>query len=96
MFVTYFVQSIPALRAAQKAAGVLFCEAETRNGYRHTLTARESKEHMAAYRACPEHLKAMKAFHLIAEGKTYGYESDTVPNWQEALILWEKYGKATY
>jgi hypothetical protein len=27
------------------------------------------------------HLKAMKAFHQIATGRTYGYESDQIPTW---------------
>jgi len=39
------------------------------------------------------HLKAMKAFHSIAIGRTYGYESDTIPSWEEAYKLLESKGK---
>jgi hypothetical protein len=30
------------------------------------------------------HLKAMEAFHQIATGRTYGYESDQIPTWDSA------------
>ena len=39
------------------------------------------------------HLKAMKSFHSIATGRTYGYESDIIPNWEEAYSLLETKGK---
>jgi hypothetical protein len=39
------------------------------------------------------HLKAMKSFHKIATGKTYGFESDTIPQWKEAFELLQKHGK---
>jgi hypothetical protein len=39
------------------------------------------------------HLKAMKSFHKIATGRTYGYESDTIPTWEEAFQLLESKGK---
>ena len=39
------------------------------------------------------HLKAMKAFHSIATGRTYGYESDTIPNWEAAYELLVTKGK---
>jgi hypothetical protein len=39
------------------------------------------------------HLKAMKTFHKIATGPTYGYESDTIPSWEEAFELLMEKGK---
>jgi hypothetical protein len=39
------------------------------------------------------HLKAMKSFHKIATGRTYGYESDAIPNWEEAYSILESKGK---
>jgi hypothetical protein len=39
------------------------------------------------------HLKAMKHFHSIATGRTYGYESDLVPNPKEAFALLMEKGK---
>jgi hypothetical protein len=39
------------------------------------------------------HLKAMKAFHRIATGKTYGFESDVIPTWENAFVLLQEMGK---
>jgi hypothetical protein len=39
------------------------------------------------------HLKAIKSFRKIAIGKTYGYESETIPSWKEAFELLERNGK---
>ena len=39
------------------------------------------------------HLKAMQAFHQIATGPTYGYESDTIPSWEEAYKLLTEKGR---
>jgi hypothetical protein len=39
------------------------------------------------------HLKAMKSFRSIAIGRTYGYESDKIPSWEEAYTLLELNGK---
>jgi hypothetical protein len=29
----------------------------------------------------------------VATGKTYGYESDSIPTWQEAFDLLDKHGR---
>jgi hypothetical protein len=39
------------------------------------------------------HLKAMKSFHKIAVGRTYGYEAEQVPSWSEAFALLQQKGK---
>lgn len=39
------------------------------------------------------HIKAMKSFHKIATGKTFGYESNTIPDWKTAFNLLEEKGK---
>ena len=39
-------------------------------------------------------MKAMKAFGQVAAfGKTYGYESDKIPTWPEAIQILEAEGK---
>jgi hypothetical protein len=37
--------------------------------------------------------KAMKAFHRIATGRTFGYKSETIPTWNEAFELLQEKGK---
>jgi len=87
--IRFWLLTIPAFRAAQKANGILFCENRKKNGYHHTLTVWESKKYMIAYFQSPLHTKAMRAFPSIATGKVFGYESKTIPPWDKALKEWE-------
>lgn len=48
---------------------------------------------MKAYIHSGPHLKALKAFRKIATGKTFGFESDRIPTWDEVHDLWIKNGK---
>jgi hypothetical protein len=48
---------------------------------------------MLEYMKSGIHLQAMKSFHKIATGKTYGYESESIPSWPEAFELLERQGK---
>ena len=86
----FWLLTIPAFRAAQKADGILLCENNSRNGYQHTLTVWETKTHMLAYVRSPKHMKAMRAFPSIASGRLLSYESDFIPTWDEALLKWER------
>ena len=43
---------------------------------------------MIAYRSSPAHLKAMKSLSKIGSGKIHGYETDTMPSWEEAYSEW--------
>ena len=76
----FWLFTIPAFRAAQKANGILLCENNSRNGYKHTLTVWETKAHMLAYVRSPKHLKAIRAFPSIAIGRLLSYESDVIPS----------------
>lgn len=92
-WVRFWLLAIPALRGAQRADGVLFCETKMRNGYHHTLTVWETKNQMMMYRKSPVHLKAMKVFSFIATGKVYGYESNALPTWDEALKAFDEHAR---
>jgi hypothetical protein len=48
---------------------------------------------MLAFMKNGVHLKAMKAFNAIATGRTYGYESDAIPSWEEAYSILVSKGK---
>ena len=65
----FWLLTIPAFGAAQKADGILLCENKSRNGYQHTLTVWQTKAHMVAYVRSPKHIKAMRAFPSIAIGR---------------------------
>jgi len=63
------------------------------HGYQCTVSAWESREVMLEFMRSGVHLKAMKAFNSIATGRTYGYESESIPSWDEAYILLQEKGK---
>ena len=92
-FIRFWLFAIPTFRQAQTAKGNLFCEVKRINGYQCTLTAWEDKNIMREFMKSGTHLKAMKSFHKIATGRTYGYESETMPTWAEAFHLLQTHGR---
>ena len=54
------------------------------------LTARKTKKDMSKFVLSLIHRKAMKIFPKSATGSTIGYETDTMPIWDEALLMWRK------
>jgi hypothetical protein len=92
-FIRFWTLAIPSFSEAKSAKGNLYCAVKKINGYNCTLSAWENRESMLSFMRNGFHLKAMKAFHSIAIGRTYGYESDTIPSWEEAYKLLESKGK---
>ena len=82
----FWFLTIPALRAAQRADGILLCENKSRNGCHHTLTVWKSRAHMLEYVRSPKHVKAIRSFSSIAVGRLLSYESNIIPSWEEALL----------
>jgi hypothetical protein len=92
-FIRFWTLAIPSFTEAKTAKGNQYSAVKKINGYQCTLTAWENREMMLAFMKNGTHLKAMKAFNSIATGKTFGYESDTIPSWEEAYSLLESKGK---
>lgn len=92
-YLHFWTLAIPSFRQAQAAKGNLFCEVRRVNGFQCTLTAWENRELMLEFMRRGTHLKAMKSFHTIATGRTFGFESDKIPSWEEAFEMLEKKGK---
>lgn len=90
--IRFWLLAIPTFRQAQLARGNLYCEVKKMEGYHCTLTAWENRELMLQFMRTGPHLKAMKNFHRIATGPTYGYEADSIPSWTEAFILLRQNG----
>ncbi len=89
----FWRHAIPSKVQADSAPGILFSGVKKINKIQHTLTAWQSQEHMRAYIRSGAHLEAMKAFRKIATGKTFGFETDRIPSWEEVHELWQKNGK---
>jgi len=92
-YIRFWLLAIPAFRQAQTAEGNLHCDVKKVHEYQCTITAWESRELMTEFLRSGVHLKAMKVFSSIATGKSFGYESDTVPEWEEAFSLLQEKGK---
>ena len=90
----FWVLAIPTFRQAQIAKGSLSVTAKRVNGTQCTMTSWESREVMLEFMRSGAHLKAMKAFHKIATGRTYGFEADQLPTWSEAMVLLNERGKS--
>ena len=92
-WIRFWTFAIPASKDAQKAEGILHCALNSLNGYQHTLTVWKSKEHMLGYLTSPAHLKAMKNLSKIGSGKVYGYETNSIPSWEDAFTELDKNGR---
>jgi hypothetical protein len=95
-FISYFrfwFLAIPTFRQAQMAKGSLSVSAKRMNGSQCTISSWESREVMLEFMRSGAHLHAMKAFHKIATGRTYGFEADQLPSWSEAMVLLKEKGR---
>lgn len=92
-FFRFWRYAVPSFRQAQTAKGNLSLSAKRIKGYQCTVTSWESREVMLEFMRSGAHLEAIKQFHKIATGRTYGYESDQVPTAEEAFRLLMEKGK---
>ena len=67
------------------------------NGIYHTMTVWKDRKSMTRFFASGAHAKAMKITQEVSspeDTKTYGYETEEIPTWEEAYELWKT--KGTY
>ncbi|MBL7964678.1 MAG: hypothetical protein JNM31_12645 [Flavobacteriales bacterium] len=86
--------AVRSYRQAQKADGLLHVAVRRVNGVEHTVTAWRDREAMLAFVRSGRHLRAMKVFHHIATGATFGFTTDHLPDWQDIHALWKERGVA--
>lgn len=89
----FYRHATPSFRQAREAPGNLRAEVKTIAGVHHTLTVWKDKAAMQAFLYSGPHLGAIKAFSAIATGKTFGYETQNVPTWDEVHRLWKEHGR---
>ena len=85
---TFWRHAVASMAQAQRAEGCLGASAKAINGVHHTRSIWRSREDMRAYLRQGAHLEAMKVFSRIATGKTLGFVTTDVPNWDEVHRLW--------
>jgi hypothetical protein len=86
----FWRHAIPSKAQAEKSNGLVFLDLKRVDQYHFTLSVWENREVMIAYRNSGAHLGALKAFPKIATGQIYGYETNSIPTWEEALRLWDE------
>ena len=85
--------AVPSFRQARSAKGNLQAEVKTINGIHHTLTVWDTAESMRDFIYSGAHLKAIQAFGRIATGKTFGFETDQIPEWEAVHRLWRDHAQ---
>ena len=92
----FWRRTIPAFAQAEQAEGNVYCQTKSRDGVHHTLTVWDSRESMRKFMFSGAHAQAMKILKEVANletTKVYGYESDEIPTWEQALQEWDAHGK---
>jgi hypothetical protein len=82
-----------AMRQAKQAEGNVSADGNYVNGVLHTLSVWKDRKSMTRFMASGAHARAMKISDEISlPGNTYvyGYETDTIPNWEDALAIWRE------
>jgi len=91
--VPFLWHAIPSKMQADQSPGILKSEVKNIDGVRHTLTVWKSQQDMIAFAYSGRHQKAIAAFMRFFTGKTYGYETTDVPDWEQARKIWEEKGR---
>ena len=92
VFVFYF-HAIRSMRQARRARGNLRAENRTINGVHHTLSVWQTEAAMREFLFSGAHKRAIDATPSFATGKTLGFETDTIPSWDEVHDLWRARGR---
>ncbi len=90
----FFRHAAPSLWQARRAPGNLHTDVKTIDGVRHTITVWEDEKAMRRFLYRGAHARAIRAFAEIAEGKTFGFETTEVPDWDEVHALWQAHGRS--
>jgi quinol monooxygenase YgiN len=90
----FWWHAIRSMVEARQAQGNISAETRSIQGVHHTISVWRSAADMKRYLAQPSHLAAMKVFHAIAAGSTFGYWTPSPPDWAETRRIWAEKGIA--
>ena len=88
----FWWHAIRSMTQAQRAPGNMRAGARQINGVNFTISQWQDRAAMRRFMTSGAHAEAMRAFPAIATGKTFGFESDSVPEWEEIYALWLEHG----
>lgn len=88
----FWWHAIRAMTQAQQAPGNLHASTRQISGINFTLSQWADRAAMRRFMVSGAHARAMRVFPAIATGKTFGFESDILPEWSEIYALWLERG----
>jgi quinol monooxygenase YgiN len=89
----FWWHALRSMAQARRTPGCLMADARSVGGVQHTLSVWQDRAALGAFMTSAAHRAAMQDFRRIATGRTYGYESDSAPDWSEALVLLRDKGR---
>lgn len=89
----FWWHTLRALAQARRAPGNLHVAANRVGDIYHTLTAWTDEASMRAFLTAGAHRRAMTDLRAMGSGKTYGFVSETVPEWDAAYDLWVRFAR---
>jgi hypothetical protein len=91
----YFAFS--SMGQANQAEGNVSANGNYADGVHHTLSVWKDRKSMTRFMVSGAHAQAMKVSENISSPENthvYGYETDTIPTWEEAIVIWREKGIA--
>jgi len=85
--------SLRSFNQAKKSIGNISVSAKKINNVYHTLSVWETEGDMRKYLYIGCHKRAIQSFRSTANGRTFGFESDNIPLWDEVHKLYLEKGK---
>lgn len=89
----FYLHASRSFRQVRRAPGLLRADVRRINGVHHTLTVWESRSAMLDFIHSGAHRRAIRAFRGMATGKTFGFETDNPPGWDQVHALWRDRGR---
>lgn len=89
----FYLYATRSFRQARRAPGLIRIEARRIAGVHHTLTVWENRAAMLDFIHSGAHRRAIAAFRGMATGKTFGFETDSPPDWAQVHALWRDHGR---
>lgn len=89
----FFWHTARSVWQARRTPGNLRVGLRRIDGVYHTLTLWENAAAMRRFAYTGAHRRTIEVFPRIATGTTFGYESDTLPTWAEALEVLRRHGR---
>ena len=89
----FWWHTLRCLNQARRSSGNLGVSARYVSRVYYTMTVWSDEESARAFVSLGAHRKAMSNFRSMGSGKTFGYRSSSLPQWEMAYSLWSRYGK---